>query len=342
MAERTKLKRGVESGGSYFASAKTSMEFVRTGSRLLDCALGGGWVLGRVSNVVGDKSTGKTLIAIEAAANFAHSYPKGHIFYRESEAAFDRSYAGALGMPLERVDFGKERMRTVEEVFADLSVQIKRLGDKSEPGLYIIDSLDALSDAEELERDMDKATYGAGKAKAMSELFRRLVGTVESSRIHLMFISQVRDNIGATFGRTWTRSGGRALDFYASHVVYLAKIATLYRTIRGNKRATGVQVRAKVDKNKIGLPFRECDFDIQFGYGIDDMGACLDWLKSVGHLNEVGLAKDLKEAALTAVKDDYMALSDDEFRDKCREIITVTETLWREIDQDFMPTRRKY
>src|ERR1019366_3976564 len=93
----------VKPGGNYFSSPKTGIEFISSGCHNLDLALGGGWAEGRVSNIVGDKSTGKSLLAIEACANFAIKYPKGTIRYREAEAAFDRPYAEALGMPVDHV-----------------------------------------------------------------------------------------------------------------------------------------------------------------------------------------------------------------------------------------------
>lgn len=327
-------------GGAYFSAAKDKLEFIRTGSRLLDCALGGGWCLGRFANVVGDKSTGKTLLAIEAAANFHKYYASGPIKYRETEAAFDPDYAGALGMPIKDVDFGKQ-VETVEDWFDDLSETINEMKKTKEPGVYILDSLDALSDKEEMKRDMAEGSYNLTKQKNMGQLFRRLVRDVEKTRLSVIIISQVRDKIGVTFGKKWTRSGGRALDFYASHVVYLAYLGQLHRTIGGVKRPTGVRIKAKVDKNKVGLPFRECEFDIMFGYGIDDVGANLDWLKEVGKLKEVGVTAK-NEAELGRIKTDITNLPSQEHRKKALEIAKVTERVWREIDQEFMPTRSKY
>src|SRR5271166_4934530 len=106
--------------GNYFTAPKTNLEFIASGCKVFDCALGGGWPLGRISNIVGDKSSGKTLIAIEACANFSRQFPNGQIYYRESEAAFDTGYAQALGMPEEKVDFGDDEFITVEDLFEDM------------------------------------------------------------------------------------------------------------------------------------------------------------------------------------------------------------------------------
>lgn len=325
----------VEGGGNYFAAPKAGLSFIGSGCKTLDLALGGGWAEGRIFNIVGDKSTGKTLLCIEAAANFARKYPEGIIRYAECEAAFDPEYAGALGMPVERVDFGKA-FETVEDLFEELT---KLTTEPKQPVLYFCDSLDALSDRAEMDRDIDEGTYGAEKAKKMSQLFRRLVQKMAVAKLTLGIVSQVRSKIGMTFGgRTTSRSGGRALDFYASQVLYLAQTGTTKKTVGGITRKTGIEILAKMDKNKVGLPYREASFEIAFGYGIDDIAACLNWLDTAGHLNDVGVAKkDIKKATK-----DIMKLDDAAFKAEVDRIHAATEKRWYEIEQSFMPTRRKY
>jgi recombination protein RecA len=321
----------VEGGGSYFPSPNTKLEFIPSGCTLLDCVLGGGWPLGRISNIVGDRSTSKTGLVMEACSNFAIKYPKGRILYRESEAAFDVDYAESMGMPVNRVEFAPpDKFFTVEDFFEDLSRILDDLAKSNIPALYALDSLDALSDRDELEREIDKGSYGAAKAKKLSELFRRLVQKIERTRVCLLIVSQVRDNIGVTFGQQYSRSGGRALDFYASLIVYLAKIKTLDRTIGGVKRATGITVRVKCTKNKISMPMRECDFDYEFGYGINSVKASLDWLKSVGKLTA-------DDAKITLNK-----LTDDQFFDLQDRLNDTVPQIWQEIEDKFRPKRRKY
>src|SRR5262245_16524095 len=266
-------------GGAYFTSPNTNIQFIPSGCQLLDLSLGGGWAESRIFNIVGDKSTGKTLLCIEAAANFTLKYPKGRIKYRESEQAFDENYAAALGMPLDRVDFGDKPLETVEDMFEDLHTVIKRKS--PHPILYMCDSLDALSDRAEMDRDIDEGSYGAQKAKKMSELFRRLVRGLSGTNVTVGIVSQVRDRIGAMYGRKVSRSGGRALDFYASQIVYLVHLGAVNKTVSGVKRATGIRVKAHVDKNKVSLPLRGCEFNIQFGYGVDDALASLRWLQEI-------------------------------------------------------------
>lgn len=323
-------------GGSYFSNPYPELELFGSGCTLLDCIIGGGYPLGRIVNLVGDKSTGKTLLALEAAANFANLYPSGKIIYNESESAFDRGYAAALGMPVDRVDFVEDCF-TVEDFYEHLTATLEAM-DKDTKALYILDSLDALSDRAELDRGIGEGSYGANKAKKTSELFRRLVQRLEDRSVCLIIISQVRDNIGVTFGKQTKRSGGRALDFYASQVVWLSQIGKTTKQSKGVKRTIGVSVRAKCEKNKIGLPYRDCDFPIRFGYGIDNEEASLSWLLGVSALPD-GLA-DAKDVG--RYLKDLDKLGQDEWQVAVAGIQDLVRTKWAEIEEGFLPTRRKY
>lgn len=332
------MTKATAGGGRYFASAsERPHDFISTGCTLLDCALGGGYPLGRVSNIVGDKSTGKTLLAIEAVGNFLRKYPDGLVWYNETEAAFDKAYAQALGMPLDQIIFVRdtEPCYTVEEWAKHLETAAKRCRGEDRPGFYVLDSLDALSDDAEKKREIGDASYGASKAKAMSELFRRINQDVESARLHLMVISQVRDNIGVTFGKKYSRSGGRALDFYATHVVYLAHIGRISKERKKIKRVIGVEIMAMVEKNKVALPFRQCVFSILFGYGIDDLTACLSWLDDLKRIDESGVddADKLLKAPLEIDNDTYARAAP--------VVAAATRRVWDEIEAEFLPKRSK-
>lgn len=347
---RPTLKEATKGGGSYFSSPSTELEFISSGCALLNCVLGGGWPLGRIANIVGDKSSGKTLLCIEAAANFARQFPKGQIYYREAESAFDRGYAQALGMPLERIDFGRkgQAFETVEDVLEDLTKLVEEHTKAKRPGLYMLDSLDALSDRAELEKPTDAGSYGTGKAKRMSELFRKLVHKIEESKLCFIIVSQVRENIGVTFGRKYTRSGGKALDFYASQCLYLAQVATHKRTIRGVERIVALQIKSKMDKNKVGLPLRDCEFPLVFGFGVDSVGASIDWLADIMRLDEIGAdnPKDrtdkAKNAAAAVVKAQIEGLDDAAYFEHVALLDEVVRRVWGEIETSFLPKRRKY
>ena len=334
MTERVALNKRVEGAGQYFALSPDDVEFFSSGSKTLDLALGGGWAEGRVANVIGDKSTGKTLLCIEACNNFALKYPKGRIRYRESEQAFQKGYASALGMPTERVDFGKKPLVTVENLFDELDDLWSK--DKA-PSLTIVDSLDALSDAAELDREFSEGSFGAQKAKDMSKMFRMLISKIG---VHtLIIVSQIRDKINVRFGRQWTRSGGRALDFYASQVVVLAQAGErLKRRHNGIERVTGVLIKAKLDKNKIGQPFREADFDIVFGWGVDDITSCLNFLAQVGSLSELGVSKDKIKSYVRTVTD----LPTGDYYQTLHRIHNLVAQRWVEIETSFLPKTKKY
>lgn len=335
MVDRVRSKQ--TGGGNYFAAPKSDLQFIQSGCKTLDCALGGGWAEGRIFNVVGDKSTGKTLLMIEAAANFVAKYPGGRVRYREAEAAFDDKYAGALGMPMGNVDFGEKPMETIEDLFEDLGNVVEKA---KEPELYILDSLDALSDRAEMGRDMDEGTYGTEKARKMSQLFRRLTQKMSKSHVTLGIVSQVRSKIGVQIGRHTTRSGGRALDFYCSQVLFLSQLGKEYRTVQGVKRPTGVRIRAICDKNKISLPFRESEFEILFGFGIDDFQSCVDFLKETKALDMIEIAA--APAAITAYIKEVNRYSDSDYQKELRIIRKAVEKRWYEIERSFIPNRKKY
>lgn len=327
--------RKSDAGGNYFAAPKTDLRFISTGSTMLDLAMGGGWCEGRIGNIIGDKSTGKTLQCIEACANFAMKYPKGKIRYRESESAFDDSYAKALGFPVERIDFG-EPLRTVEDFFRDTQKIVK--GAKTDE-LIVLDSLDALSDDAEIDREVGEGTYGTAKAKMLSEMFRRLVADIEAKRVTLLIVSQVRDNIGA-FGlqRKWTRSGGKALDFYASQVIVLANTGKLVSTFLGQKRATGLKIKASIDKNKVSLPYREALYQIRFGYGLDDAQSMVDFLNETKRLKMVDILPDEVKGYLNYLLEQPRDVMDREMAALKK---AVTE-VWYEIESKTLTPRSKY
>lgn len=343
--ERKAVAPKVEKSHYFTKVNKECHEFIHAGSTLLDCVLGGGFPLGRMSNVVGDASSGKSLLAIEACANFHNKFPNGKIIYLEAEAAFDESYAEALGMPISIVEFVGAELKdfTVEALFEHLQITIQELTKSEEPCLYVVDSLDALSDRAEKDREIDKGTFGANKPKMIGQLFRRLVKDMERTKIHLMIISQVRDNIGVLFGERHTRTGGKAMDFYASQILWLAQVKKLDKTIRKQKRVYGVQIKAKCKKNKVGLPFRECEFPVIFGYGVDNITSMLNWLESI---DEDALIREavgeLPFKTIADLAESVKALPKEEREIIIDKLSGYTIELWQEIENRFIPKVSKY
>jgi recombination protein RecA len=325
---------------SYFTSEKSNIKFVSTGCAVLDCALGGGLALGRVVNIVGDRSTAKTGTATEIMINFMRAYPDGTVAYRETEAAFDNDYAAAMGLPIDQVDFGEPEapLGTVEDFSKDFDAFLESQLKKGKPGLYVLDSLDALSDEAEMGRDISAGTYGGEKAKKLSIFFRKHTRKQEQSDVLLLIISQVRDNIGAMFGEKHKRSGGRALDFYASQIFWLAHIKMLKRTINKVERPYGIELKANVKKNKIGLPFRQVDFTFEFGFGINDLLASVDWLHSVGRLD----ALELKESEYKDYCKEIAKMDSREYASERERAAKAVKRVWAEVEETFIPKKQKY
>lgn len=327
---------------SYFASGDTKeqLEFFSSGCGLIDEALGGGWVLGRVSNVVGDKSTGKTLLAMESCANFALAFPDGAIRYAESEEAFDPPYAEALGIPMNRIELNKDApLNTVEDWYKDLVRWLDE--NKNIPGLYIIDSLDALSDAAEMERGFDEGSFGGNKPKQIGKLFRMCIDRLANERKHLMVISQLRDKLGVTFGETKTRSGGKALDYYATHIMWLAELGKLKREVNSVERVIGLKVQAYVKKNKVGLPFRKADYAVLFGYGVDDLESMAAWLFEVKRddlMKDLGFSKSGYKIRLANIRNK----GGPEAQEVRKGLRALVRQEWAKIETDFLPQSRKY
>lgn len=325
--------------GNYFIEKNTSIEFIESGAAVLDCTIGGGWPLTRIANIIGDESTGKTLLAIEACANFNRQYPKGEIFYRESESAFDEGYAEALGMPVDKVQFiDPDKFVTIEDLYDDLQRCVQQCIKRDTAGLYILDSLDALTSKEELERKFGEASYSLERAKQIGKLLRLCNSEVAKARMCLIVVSQTRDKINAAmFGKKKTRSGGRALDFFASQCLWLSHLDTINSSRGDIKRATGIRIRAKCEKNKISLPLRTCEFTITFGHGIDSLASSLDFLEDAKRLNEV---TPLKRSAYNR---SVSELDDDAYWQETERVNTIVKDVWREIDQLMLEgVRQKY
>lgn len=326
---------------AYGLKDKGPQKFFSSGSTGLDCVNNGGWAAGRVINIVGDRSTGKTLLAIEASANFKLTWPTGEVHYIECEEAFDVPYARSLGLPLSDVVFpNKDQLNvsTVEEFNAYMEDLIAKRGKKRRPTLVVLDSLDALSDSAELDRKITDGSYGGTKPKKLSEFFRRNNQLMAKLGITLIIVSQLRDKLGVMFGDKHTRTGGRALDFYATQVVWLSQIKQLQQQRIGVKRVYGILVRAKNKKNKVGPPFREFDFPVLFNFGIEDLQSTLGYILERKAWKRCKMTeKELKDLA-----NKTQDLSPERWHRLRAKSAGLVQRLWQDVEREFAPTFSKY
>jgi len=264
--------------------------FMQTGSTLLNLALcdsiDGGFQRGSIVNIVGDSSSGKTFLAWSVFAELAHTdaFSKYRLIYDEPESA--------LFFQLERL-FGSGISDRVDTSIVSVTIQdwyrnMMSVVESGEPFVYVLDSFDALTSEEELERKyVGKGGWKTEKAIASSEMLRQIVSKVSDTESLVVVVSQTRDNIGVAFGEKKSRSGGRALRFYSSHELWMA----VKKHIKRKGRDVGVRTRVRCKKNKVTGKLRDVEFDIIYDYGIDDVGSMVDWLVDEGFWTGGGRAR---------------------------------------------------
>ena len=331
--------------------------FISTGCTLLNLALSqkgrnGGIARGRICNIVGDGSSGKTLIALEICAWYFYNIQKTknsifptpnkiHIVYNNSE--------GVMDFPIGKM-YGKRFDEAVEWTYinnaqkwgTDVQQRITQLK-KGGSLLYIQDSLDALISQEAKTRidkrikgeKVESGTYGMEVQKFFSrEFFNDLCERAKEKDVTLVMISQVRENLNAgSFGKKYRRNGGKALDFYTHQVLWLYEREKLKKTIKKNKKVYGVRTIGKVERNKVALPFRDAEFVIRFDYGIDDIQSMLNFLYG---------PKDKKvEWEGEEISKNDLIFEIEKDKNEIKRLTRKVEKEWLEIEEAIATTNRK-
>ena len=251
------------------------VELLKSGSLSLDLALGGGYPKGRIIEIYGPESSGKTTLALHAIAEIQKT--GGQAAFIDAEHALDPSYAKRIGVDVDNLlisqpDNGEQALEICETLVRSNAVD-----------LIVVDSVAALVPQAEIDGDMGDAQMGL-QARLMSQAMRKLTAIISKSKATVIFINQIRMKIGVMFGNPETTTGGNALKFYASVRIDIRRIGQ----IKDGENIIGNRTKIKVVKNKIAAPFRSAEFDIMYNEGISKVGDVLDLAVQYGVFDKAG------------------------------------------------------
>ena len=263
-------------------------EWVGTGSTMLDLAISnrkyGGFPVGRVSEITGLEQSGKSLLAAHALLN---TQKKGGLaVYIDTENAIATEYLTAIGLNLK--DMLYIPLETVEDIFETVDVIIDKVrsSDKDRLVTIVIDSIAGASTKTEMAADFDKDGYATAKALIISKAMRKITNLIGRERICLIITNQLRQKLNApAFSDPWTTPGGKGIPFHASVRLRLSSIGAIKAKREGRDEIVGSRVKAKLVKNRVGPPLRECEYEVYFDSGIDDYSS---WLTTMKEYNLVG------------------------------------------------------
>ena len=350
-AEEVSTKKPLSSAGGI----KKRQDLIPTGSVMLNLAcsdqIDGGYGLGKIVNLIGDSSTGKTLLALSMLAEVAglKRFNDYRLIFDDAEMAleFDMEYL-----------FGKKIVKrietdiisdTIEEWYGNVLRTIK----KGKPFIYVLDSFDSITSEAEQERGKKyektkaqlaaerkgkkkKGSYKTEKPRMASEILRVIGGKIADNKSLVFIISQTRDNIG--FGAMFqpkTRSGGKALKFYCTHEIWLA----VGKAVKSKERDIGNAVMAKVSKNKLTGKKREIEFPIYYDYGADDISSCVDFLVKEEYWKKAEKKIKVPEFSFEGSRRRLIYHIEDETLEK--DLFNLTGTVWNEIEESLRLDRKK-
>ena len=299
-------------------------DFVSTGSTLLNLAISnkpnGGIAVGRITEINGLESSGKSLIGAHILAETQRK--KGVAVYMDTETSVSREFLETIGIDVSNMLY--IHLETIEDIFEAIEKIVVKIreSDKDRLVTILVDSLAAATTKVELEADFEKDGWATSKAIIISKAMRKITQMIGRQKIALVFTNQLRQKLGVMFGDPWTTSGGKALPFHASTRLRLKNVGQ----IKDKKNNTiGMKMRAQVIKNRLGPPMRHADFNLYFESGIDDDGSWLQVLKDHKLLKQGGawytMTNQNGEELKFQSKDWSEQLKDVEFREHCYNLI---------------------